>query len=134
MRARARARICLCVSHHYIVEIVTSYKTNVDVNLNQSGSRSTLDDFNYFGDNIEWAEINRVIRNHGWVMEFKDLPPWEKPDKFLSIYHELSETYVSKKRLAQEKKNEIPPQERRILMRKRGKIQTCLKEQIKLKR
>ena len=36
------------ISHHYIVEVATSYKTIVDVNLNQSGSRGTLDDFNYF--------------------------------------------------------------------------------------
>ena len=94
------------ISHHYIVEVATSYNTNVDVNLNHSGSRGTLDDFNYFGEDIEWTEINRVIRNHDWVMEFKDLPPWEKLDRFLSICHELSETYVPKKRLAQEKKHE----------------------------
>ena len=56
------------------VPYATSYPTNVDVNLNQSGSRGTLDDFNSFGENIEWTEINRVIRNHDWVMEFKDLP------------------------------------------------------------
>ena len=84
------------ISHHYIVEIATSYNANVDVNLNQSGSKGTLDDFNYFGENIEWTEINRVIRNHDWVMEFKDLPPYEKLDRFLRICHKLSETYVPK--------------------------------------
>ena len=115
------------ISHHYIVEVATSYKTIVDVNLNQSGSRGTLDDFNYFSENNKWAELNRVIGNHDWGMEFKDLTPCEKLDRFLSICHELSEKYVPKKRFAQGKKREKPPRERRILMRKRGKIQTRLK-------
>ena len=70
------------ISHHYIVEVATSYNTNVDVNQNQSGSRGTLDDFNHFSEKIEWTEISRVIRNHDWVMESKDLPPWEKFDRF----------------------------------------------------
>ena len=92
-----------------------------------------MDDLNYFGENIEWTEINRVIRHHDWVMEFKDLPPCEKLDRFLNICHELSETYVTKKRFAQEKKHGIPPRARRILMRERGQIQTRLKATNKIK-
>ena len=87
--------------------------------------RGTLNDFNYFSENIDWVQINEVLEAFDWVMEFRNLDPSQKLEKFLNIIQEISEKYVPKRALKAGKTN-TAPKERKILMRKRRKIQKQL--------
>ena len=117
------------ISHHNIIEIATTY--NVVFGVTQTNNissipRGTFDDYNYFDEDIKWTEINETLKKHDWVLEFKGLDPSQKFDRFLNVCQYISETFVPKRKVSQNSKRKLPPRERRVLMRKRNKIQKRL--------
>ena len=114
------------ISHHSIVEVAVKYEAdNNDSPRTELGG--TLDDFNFFDENIDWDEINMILSDHDWVMEFKDLKPSQQLERFLHVCQEICETCVPKKKTKPFRSN-VASRERKILMRKRTKLQKQLRK------
>ena len=115
------------ISHHFIVEVASTYNTSFHTESKNKILDESLNMYNYFDKSIKWEELNHTLINQNWTLEYNDMHPLQNFNKFLSICTELSEKHVTKRKIPQEKKKSIPPKERRILMRKRSKIQSKLK-------
>ena len=108
------------ISHHYMVEVRTTYNSAFTLEAETKEPDRSLNQYNYFDENIKWGEIVDSLKKHDWILEFKDLHPLKKFERFIEICIELSDRYVPKRKPVQ--KQCLPPRERRILMRKRGKL------------
>lgn len=114
------------ISHHYIVEIAVQYKIEV-CSSSTPEVNGNMDDFNFFDESIDWNQINSTLSEHDWVLEFRDLDPSQQLDRFLNVCQQICEVHVPKKRVKPFRKN-IASKERKVLMRKRKKVQSQLRK------
>ena len=90
--------------------------------------------FNFFDDNIDWNEINTVFDSYDWEKEFAGLNIDEMTEKFLGISELVCSVHIPKKLLLNKDKKKIP-RDRKILMRRRRKLNLQLDDlNISLKR
>lgn len=122
------------VSHHKIVEIYSILPFGSVVEKPAPLEYEGLRKFNFFDDDIDWNEINTVFDSYDWENEFAGLNIDEMTEKFLGISELVCSVHIPKKLLLNKDKKKIP-RDRKILMRRRRKLNLQLNDlNISLKR
>ena len=109
-------------SDHRQLEISTHFKSHFSQHHQSSRTFSNVfSSLNFFSDDIDWSQLDSAL-NMDWSAEFAEKTPNEKFEHFISICQTISTQHVPQKRSsAQSRKSKIP-RERRILMRRRTKV------------
>ena len=111
----------LSTSHHALIEIATTYKTNIKTaEEKRDKPHSPFDALNFMDDNIDWESINNNLKEYVWSDKLEGLSPEEEFDHLLDICLKISQKYTpARKGLANKDTTSHIPKERKILMRKR---------------
>ena len=114
-------------SDHFVVEVNTPILRDIDgEEETKPGFASPLDNLNFHSSDIEWDELSAELDNRLESIDVASLPPSEKLDAIMQILIDVAYRYVPAKKTSKRNITQIP-RERRILMRKRRKLQTKLK-------
>ena len=110
-------------SDHYVVEVKSPLfiKNNIE-DEEKSKFSSPFSNLNFFSNDIQWDLVNAAILERTQTRDFLDLLPNEKLDKFMTILIEICHEFIPAKTSARKATTKIP-RDRRILMRKRRKLQ-----------
>ena len=117
--------ICLemlrSVSDHHIIEAYTQFKANNPDDEEKPEFVSQLDKYNFFSNDIKWDAINSEFANIDWDEKLQE----KTPDEKLGIILEVTEDITSKNVPLKKMRKKCPeiPRDRRILMKKRSKLQ-----------
>ena len=81
--------------------------------------------YNYFSDDIDWEAVNAEIQAMDWVELVRGLDHREKWKKFLDVLLEITKVHIPKRKACTCSGPKIP-RERKVLLRRRRKIQKTL--------
>ena len=124
----------LSTTHHKIIEISTTYKSlAAKMQKNEKIFHTTFDRLNFFSEDIDWIPIKRELVYTNWQREFKGLDPTLMLKKFIHICESICVKYVPERKTKYSKKQMVP-KDRRILIRRRRKINNQLNSNISLPR
>ena len=116
-------------SDHYIVDVSTHFKSHFSNT--QRGNRkffNTFDALNFFSDNVNWEAIQAQLQSHHWEENFNKMN-----DAVLKLNHlietceAITEAHVPKKKIMSSSKSKVP-RDRKILMRRRAKVNKHLRK------
>ena len=82
---------------------------------------NVFETLNFFSDDVDWKELEHALQQVNWSSEFEGKDPTQKYNHFISICENTAQIHVPLKRSAAPRKSKIP-RDRRILMRRRTKI------------
>ena len=122
-------------SDHYIIEGSASFKApseNQDTFRQPSiedGTSAIFDTLNFFSEDVKWNELNEDISRVDWNEVFQSLDPSAMFDKLIETCSELSKKHVPQRSLKKKSRSRIP-RSRRILMRRRSKVNKQLASSI----
>ena len=120
------------VSHHKIIEVATLYKSNVLKFQNSDRKFDTpFDKLNYFSEDVDWDNLNSALMEYNWSFDFKSLHPTDMLNKLYDICEDISLKTVPPRKSSSKAKTSNIPKDRRILMRRRRKINKYLNQIIK---
>ena len=115
------------VSSHHLVTFECAYSP-VENSAKRTEFSRAFDHLNMFSDHTNWQEINRSLEDNDWIAQFSYLTPTQMMDKLLGTCEVLANQYSPRKRKSGNKSHQIP-RHRKILMRKRRKLQIRLQKQ-----
>ena len=115
------------LSDHYIIEgsaifqaptgdQETFRKPNVE-----DGVSATFDTLNFFSEDVKWDELQEDLDKVNWTEDFKSLDPSRMFNRLIETCTEISKKHVPIRKSTNTKKSRIP-RSRRILMRRRCKV------------
>ena len=116
------------ITHHYIIEIKSLYKPNIQKfkeNRKKRKERSGFNTLNFFHNDVKWVEINRELSNYDWEREFRNKAPETILSLFLDICFEIVKRYVPQKTTSEKKPSKIV-RKRMNLSRRRRRINKLL--------
>ena len=116
------------ISHHKIVEIYSTLPFGTDsVDKHTPLEYEGLRKFNFFDCDIDWNKINAVFESYDWEAEFSGLNIDEMAEKFVEISEYVCSIHIPTKLVLNKDKKKIP-RDRKILMRRRRKLNIKLSD------
>ena len=113
------------ISHHSIIETATSYDGCSSTTSSKRVPQNEFEKYNYFSESIDWLSINEVLLKHKWDEEFEKCNHEEKWKRFLDICLVTTANHVPKRKPFNPRQLQIP-RDRKILLRRRRKIQKLI--------
>ena len=117
------------LSDHYIIEGSAALKSsNEDSETyrrpnEDDGTSATFDKLNFFSEDVKWESIEEDLAKVDWSDVFSSLDPTQMLTKMLEVCADISTKHVPhRKTTPQSKKRNQIPRTRRILMRRRCKV------------
>ena len=111
-------------SDHFVVEVNTHLLSHVDHNEDEKPERSSpFDCLNFHSNDIDWDGMSKAIIQLVNDRDLNDLQPNERLSAFMKIFTEVAFQFVPAKKTSRKGSFTKIPRERRILMRKRRKLQ-----------
>ena len=86
------------------------------------GPGSTFDSLNFFSDDADWKGLEKKLQNRDWNKTLGNSDPAEMMDNFIKVCAQESSQFIPKRKSIQKRKASRIPRARRILMRRRGKV------------
>ena len=92
-------------------------------------STTGFGNLNFFSEDIDWPGLEKELKDHNWIQEFRACSPENMLKKFVEICLEISLKYVPlrKKREKSQTRSYIP-RDRKNLMRRKRRITTQLRK------
>ena len=116
------------VSDHYIIECKTRIQGSVDDEDQTRPERiSPLDNLNFFSNDIQWDVIMNEFNDVDWKTLLLDQSPENQLAIIMGIICEVCEKHIPQRKSLNKSGKPKIPRDRRILMRKRKKINEQLK-------
>ena len=110
-------------SDHHHVEVSTYFKSHFTRSQNSTRSFSNIfDSLNFFSEDVNWEELESSLQQVDWPSEFVDKNPDEQFNHFVATCENIAQLHVPLKRSTAPKRKSKIPRDRRILMRRRTKI------------
>ena len=122
-------------SDHYIIEGSASFKAPSENQENfrqpsiEDGTSAIFDTLNFFSEDVNWNELDEDISRVDWDEVFQSLDPSAMFDKLIETCSELSKKHVPQRSPKKKSRSRIP-RSRRILMRRRSKVNKQLASSI----
>ena len=111
-------------SDHFVVEVNTHLLSHVDHKEDEKPERSSpFDCLNFHSNDIDWDGMSKAIIQLVNDRDLNDLQPNERLSAFMKIFTEVAFQFVPAKKTSRNGSFTKIPRERRILMRKRRKLQ-----------
>ncbi len=104
-----------CINIHKTIETVTETNNRIPSN--------SFEKFNFYHEEIAWESVKSELSQIDWDNEFYQLKSEEKFEKLLKICEKTAEKFVPIRKPFKETKSKRIPRERRILMRRRSKLE-----------
>ena len=110
-------------SDHTIVQVASHFKSHFSRSQRKIRQfTNTFDSLNFFNDDVNWIQIQADLHSQDWNLIFNQLDdPNDKLDQLIQTCETIASAHVPKKKTTSSKKSKIP-RDRRILMRRRGKV------------
>jgi len=124
-------------SDHHIVKFKSTYILNKPtIKAPPLPPEESFESLNFFSEDINWDEMNSKLSEHPWEDELSHLDHPAMITKFIDICYQICKKYVPIKKSRVTKSNRMRiPRHRRILMRRRTKVQKHLqKKRLSIKR
>ena len=116
------------ISHHSIVEMKSLYKcSNVVPSAERTLQQNDFSDYNYFDETVDWEAINNHLKSQNWELLFQGLNHRDKWRKFIDVCLDVTMRYVPKRKIYEGNRSRVP-RDRKILLRRRRKIQKFLEK------
>ena len=115
------------ISDHYIIEVSTQFKS-ASLNKHEEEKPEPLSQFdklNFFSEDIDWDTITLELSRIDWQSNLADESPDQMLDILMSVILNSSSKHVPLKKSTTKSFSKIP-RERKLLMRKRRKLQEQL--------
>ena len=125
-----RAPALASVSDHFVVECQTKLSVSTHLEEEKPERVSPLDKLNFFSNDIDWNEVSSAFNSINWNSTLKDLSPEEQLTTVMDEIHKVCEKYIPQRKSQLRSGKPKIPRDRRILMRKRKKINNQLKLKI----
>ena len=87
----------------------------------EDGIGSVFDKLNFFSENVDWEKLEEDLANVSWRDKFLDKTPPEMMAELMETCADISQKHVPHRKTARKKHSNIP-RNRRILMRRRCKV------------
>ena len=116
------------ITDHYIVEVATSYKPNVQrYKEAKYRKRTGFDALNFFHSETNWKEIDQKIHDHPWEREFKNLSTDQMLHCFYDVTLSICEEFTPLRKAGNRGGQKSKTEKMRIkLMRRRRRINAML--------
>ena len=114
-------------SDHYLIEGSAAFKTSAEDQgtfrqpNSEDGASATFDTLNFFSEDANWNEVQNDLSKVNWGDEFKSLDPGQMLNRLIETCTEVAKKHVPLRKSNGKKKSKIP-RIRRILMRRRSKV------------
>ena len=121
-------------SDHHIIEGCTTHNSTSQKRdtfrhpHTSDGPGAAFDSLNFFSEEVDWDGLRHELDSHDWEEDFKDMGPSEMLKCFLEICTKCAVKFVPVRKSTEKKASHIP-RDRRILMRRRTKVNkqlTCV--------
>ena len=110
------------LSDHRHLEMSTHFKSRFSQNHQTVRNFfNVFSSLNFFSEDIDWDQLNTAL-DINWTTELTDMAPEEKYNHFVSTCENIAAQNVPLKRSAVQSGKPRVPRERRILMRRRTKV------------
>ena len=115
------------LSDHHIIECHSTYskrpaqQTSDRQPHTSDGPAATFDQLNFMSEEVDWDGLDRELQDIDWESEFNALSPSQMLSKLIDTCSCISQKYVPRRKACEKKTNKIP-RIRRILMRRRSKV------------
>ena len=117
-------------SDHFVVEVSTPIMCVVDQEERERPPLvAVLDNLNFHSDDIDWEGMSTEITDRVNSEDFSELTPNEHFDELMKILIDVAYKFVPCKKSAKKGSQTKIPRHRRILMRKRSKLNKQLNEE-----
>ena len=127
------------LSHHKIIELNTNFCFGKDILTPSPPPLNGLCKYNFFHEDINWDNVKCAFESYNWIDEFQNLDVDSMVEKFIEITTLICSQHVPLRKTYNKRKNKVP-RDRRILMRRRRKlnlqisnVKTPLERKIKLR-
>ena len=115
-------------SDHHILEFRTTFNQNTTQeksfrqirNPEELGAR--FDNLNFLSEEADWEGLERELNQQAWDEILSSNDETEMLSNFVNVCVETSQTYMPKRKSNEKRNFSQVPRKRRILMRRRGKI------------
>jgi len=115
-------------SDHHQVEISTFFKSHFARTQNcQRSFSNAFQTLNFFSDDVNWEELENSFQQIDWSSEFENKDLDNNYNHFVTTCENIAKLHVPLKRSVFKRKSKIP-RDRRILMRRRTKINKQLQK------
>jgi hypothetical protein len=113
------------ISDHNIITVKTNLKSNSEMKKpNNISNLPNFSHYNFFSNKLNWESLQTALLNVPWEMEMAHLSVEEKYKFFVTKLLQIVQNYAP---VRVKKSRSIIPRDRRILMRKRSRLKTKLK-------
>ena len=114
------------ISSHHILEFTTTIDCEWQPDNNAHVNNNPFDVHNLLSPDTNWTEIKTSLNNANWQALFENLDTSSMLSTLIQVCEDAVVKFSPKRKPKQSTKSHIP-RHRRILMRKRKKLQDCLK-------
>ena len=114
------------LSHHKLVEVNTSHNFGDNKLFVHTPQREGLFRFNFFDESVDWNTVCDEFDAYSWEDELKDMDVNSMVKKFVSLCEKVCERHIPLKPTSNSNPRKRIPRERRILMRRRKKLNAQL--------
>ena len=114
-------------SDHYIIECTAALKSPAEPQTfrepnSQDGPAALFDELNFHSEEINWSSIESDLSEVNWETEFEGMNPAEMMNFLTESCARISKDHVPKRKISTDRKHSTIPRDRRILMRRRCKV------------
>lgn len=114
------------LSDHSIIECSTLYTSASSHSSNRQpdyrdGNGAIFDGLNFMSEDVDWDSLDKELSEVDWNSAFQDLDPGQMFDSFVQTCSHISQKHAPKRKVKTRKISKIP-RPRRILMRRRTKV------------
>ena len=123
------------VSDHYMVHCRTTLNFSVQEETYtepeaEEGAGAIFDSLNFMSEEVNWEDLERELRDHDWESSLTGEEPTDMLLNFTNICAQTAKKYVPERKKARNNKLHKIPRTRRILMRRRTKVNKQLASRI----
>ena len=112
------------ITHHSSVNINIHKAIITKTETTNRTPNNPFERFNFYHETIDWEGIRKELSEFDWEKEFLQLNSEEKFEKLLLLCEKTTEKFVPiRKPYSSKTKNKRIPRDRRILMRRRSKLE-----------
>ena len=117
------------ITDHYIIEVTTSYKPNVQrYKEKKKRNRTGFDALNFFHDEVKWDAIEQRLCEYPWEREFKHLSTEQILHRFYDVVLSICEESTPLKKSSVSDSHKSKTERQRInLVRRRRRINGLLR-------
>ena len=114
-------------SDHHIIEVASTYSHQARESSYwqphaSAGPGAKFDELNFMSEDVDWPGLEEDLNNQDWDRTFAGLQPTQMMNKFLEICTTTAQKFVPVRQHTKRPKSHRIPGPRRILMRRRTKV------------